>query len=124
MTSVERTLLVVPKVNIYSIPPLVSSRGYRASDWPPEAHIWTGRLRVLISGAQATIALEDAATGELFASCPYDGPRAVEPVTDSSRYFVIRVVNTATSQRAFLGLGFDDRSDAFDLNVVLQDFAR
>jgi len=66
--------------------------------------------------------LEDKGSGELFAACPvdaYPGP-AVEAVTDSSRYFVIRIMDDG-GRSAFIGIGFSDRSDSFDLNVALQD---
>ena len=66
--------------------------------------------------------LEDKGNGELFAACPvdaYPGP-AVEAVTDSSRYFVIRIMDEG-GRSAFIGIGFSDRSDSFDLNVALQD---
>lgn len=60
--------------------------------------------------------------GELFGECPVDSyPGAtVESVTDSSRYFVLRIQDPS-GRSAFLGLGFADRSDSFDLNVSLQD---
>ncbi|NXT67407.1 NECP2 protein, partial [Chaetops frenatus] len=60
--------------------------------------------------------------GELFAQAPveqFPGP-AVEAVTDSSRYFVLRIED-GTGRRAFIGLGFVDRGDSFDFNVALQD---
>ncbi|XP_048672214.1 adaptin ear-binding coat-associated protein 2 isoform X3 [Marmota marmota marmota] len=63
-----------------------------------------------------------ADTGELFAQAPVDQfpGTAVESVTDSSRYFVIRIED-GNGRRAFIGIGFVDRGDAFDFNVALQD---
>lgn len=70
----------------------------------------------------AYIKLEDRTSGELFAQAPVDQfpGTAVESVTDSSRYFVIRIED-GNGRRAFIGLGFGDRGDAFDFNVALQD---
>ena len=61
-------------------------------------------------------------SGEIFGVCPVaHGQRsvAVEPVSDSSRYFVLRLLDKATGRHAFVGLGFSDRSEAFDFNVAL-----
>ncbi|KAL3244225.1 hypothetical protein MRX96_018852 [Rhipicephalus microplus] len=60
--------------------------------------------------------------GELFAKCPIDKYPgiAVEAVMDSSRYFVIRLQDD-NGRAAFIGIGFADRGDSFDLNVALQD---
>ncbi|KAG2441073.1 hypothetical protein HXX76_003926 [Chlamydomonas incerta] len=66
--------------------------------------------------------MEDVNSGELFAVCPVPyGQRnvAVEPVTDSSRYYVLRVEDPTTKRHAFLGMGFDNRTDAFDFNEAL-----
>ena len=71
---------------------------------------------------QVSLKLEDKGNGELFAACPidtYPGP-AIEAVTDSSRYFVIKIMDDG-GRSANIGIGFSDRSDSFDLNVALQD---
>ncbi|KAM7128816.1 adaptin ear-binding coat-associated protein 1 isoform 1-T1 [Ciconia maguari] len=96
--------------------------GIRASDWKLDHPDWTGRLRVTSKGKTAYIKLEDKVSGELFAQAPIDQYPgiAVETVTDSSRYFVIRIQD-GTGRSAFIGIGFTDRGDAFDFNVSLQD---
>lgn len=35
---------------------------------------------------------------------------------------MLKLVNEQTSRNAFVGIGFVDRSDSFDLNVALQDY--
>jgi len=81
---------------------------------------------VLISKGEACSIRLEGATGEVFATCPINGTRtsqSVEGVTDSSRYFVIRVED-GHGHHAFIGMGFTERSDAFDFNVALQDFEK
>ena len=48
---------------------------------------------MVAKGAALTIKLEDKISGELFAACPVDSypGTAVESVSDSARYFVIRI---------------------------------
>nr|XP_060633970.1 adaptin ear-binding coat-associated protein 1 isoform X1 [Anolis sagrei ordinatus] len=118
----ESILCVKPDVSVYRIPPRASNRGYRASDWKLDQPDWTGRLRITSKGKVAYIKLEDKVSGELFAQAPIDQYPgiAVETVTDSSRYFVIRIQD-GNGRSAFIGIGFGDRGDAFDFNVSLQD---
>lgn len=50
-------------------------------------------MKLVSIGKDCIIKLEDKVTGELFAKCPietYPGI-AIESVTDSSRYFVLRI---------------------------------
>jgi adaptin ear-binding coat-associated protein 1/2 len=70
--------------------------------------------------------LENTNNGSLFAMCTVntseEGPKSVEKATDSSRYFVLRIENNGKT--AFIGLGFEERSEAFDFSVALQDFKK
>ncbi|KAK6620310.1 hypothetical protein RUM44_006711 [Polyplax serrata] len=122
MDAYESVLLVKSEVFVFKIPPRSSNRGYRAADWNLQEPQWTGRLRLVSKGKDCVIKLEDKITGELFAKCPieaYPGI-AIEAVSDSSRYFVLRIQDD-NGRSAFIGVGFSDRSDSFDLNVALQD---
>ncbi|XP_068188671.1 adaptin ear-binding coat-associated protein 1 isoform X1 [Antennarius striatus] len=118
----ESILCVKPDVNVYRIPPRASNRSYRAADWKLDAPDWMGRMRITARGKVVFIKLEDKVSGELFAQAPvneYPGV-AVETVSDSSRYFVLRIQDD-NGRSAFIGVGFGDRGDAFDFNVALQD---
>ncbi|KAJ8681677.1 hypothetical protein QAD02_017469 [Eretmocerus hayati] len=103
----ERVLLVKSEVFVFKIPPRSSNRGFSTPVSYKVDH---------------SVKLEDKNTGQLFAKCPIDAYPgiAVEPVTDSSRYFVLRIQDD-NGRSAFIGVGFVDRSDSFDLNVALQD---
>ncbi|KAI0150458.1 hypothetical protein GGR57DRAFT_514380 [Xylariaceae sp. FL1272] len=68
----------------------------------------------------AAVVLEDPKNGQLFAAAPYTTTAVVEPVSDSSRFFALRVQDEA-GRKATLGIGFEERSDAFDFSVALQE---
>lgn len=121
----EQTLLVLNECFVYKIPPRVSAQGYKAGEWGDlEQYMWKGRLRITAVGPQATVILEDTETGKVFASCKVNnddaGPQNIEPVTDSSRYFVLRIED-GRGRHAFIGMGFNERTDALDFKIAIQD---
>jgi hypothetical protein len=94
----------------------------RAKDWSDASHqVWVGKLQVVAKGKVAIIKLISP-DGKEFARAPVrpDGPPAVEKVTDSSRYFVLRIEDPS-GRHAFIGIGFEQRDEAFDFNVALQE---
>ncbi|KAL1987059.1 hypothetical protein VTN96DRAFT_4933 [Rasamsonia emersonii] len=135
--ALQRVLFIARAVHVYALPPLTSMKGYTAADWTtPDPRtgktrqIFTARLRILETAipedddnqrekVKTDILLEDPDSGNLFAAAPYTDPGAVEHVLDSSRFFVLRVVGEG--KKALLGIGFEDRSEAFDFGVALQE---
>lgn len=150
--AIQRVLFSADGVHVYDIPPLSSNKGHLAAQWTaePKRQIFTARLRILEtattktttgSGAdggsstsvgesqqlRADVVLEDSTTGQLFAGAPYTSPRAVEATVDSSRFFAIAVVGqgpAGRTRRAMLGIGFEDRTEAIDFGIALQDAQR
>ncbi|KAF4459966.1 adaptin ear-binding coat-associated 1 [Fusarium albosuccineum] len=129
--AIQRILFVANAVHVYNIPPLASTKGYSASAWTadPKRHIFTARLRVVETAYESPdssnklkvdAVLEDASSGQLFAAAPYTAPGVVEPVLDSSRFFAL-TVRDPQGRRAVLGIGFEERSEAFDLSIALQE---
>jgi hypothetical protein len=134
--AIQRILFFANKVHIYNIPPLTSMKGHTAASWTadPSRQIFTARLRIVEtsfdsasandeSNLKVDVVLEDPSNGQLFAAAPYTDRAAVEPVLDSSRFFAL-TVRDPQGRKAVLGIGFEDRSDAFDLGVALQEARR
>lgn len=117
----EYTLLNKRDAKVYKIPPAAGASGHKAGDWA-EA-VWRGNVRIIGKGKDLTIKLLHNDTGNLFAQCVIpngDHEKFVEKVIDSSRYWVLKIMNG--SRHAFIGFGFSERNDAFDFSCCLQDF--
>jgi hypothetical protein len=135
--AIQRILYITPKLHIYAIPPITSNKGFNAASWTtdPKSQIFTARLRIIETAipkkggpdagedVSVTILLEDPSTGALFAAAPYTHPSTVEQASDSSRFFAVRVVGDG-GRKATLGRGFEERPEAFDFGVALQDARR
>jgi len=120
MDNIQRTLCTIPKVYCFKCPPLKGGQGYKAKEWD-QTPIWVGRLRIVAQGKHCAINLEHADKPGLFATCPVKSTKTVEQVTDSSRYFVLRI-QSAGGLAANVGIGFDERIQAFDFKASIQDF--
>ncbi|KAI4256536.1 MAG: hypothetical protein L6R42_006162 [Xanthoria sp. 1 TBL-2021] len=144
--TIQRVLFLCPTVHIYTVPPLTSTKGYTTTGWSPllaptasnpTPTAITTRLRVLetssstpattsssasseFNNIKTTILLEDPTSGDLFAAAPYTTPATVEAVLDSARFFAVRVEGEG-GRKAVLGIGFEDRSEAIDFGICLQE---
>ncbi|KAK7040930.1 hypothetical protein VNI00_009526 [Paramarasmius palmivorus] len=123
-SEVESVLHIAREVSVYKVPGLKVNEGYRAQDWGDlAAPLWKGRMRIIEKSTGVSILLEDGQTGELFARAEYDPAKpCIEAVLDSSRYFVVRIEDSG--KKAYIGLGFAERTDSFDFNVALQDYTK
>ncbi|ESK94156.1 adaptin ear-binding coat-associated protein 1 [Moniliophthora roreri MCA 2997] len=123
-SEVESVLHIAREVSVYKVPGLKVNEGYRAQDWGDlAAPLWKGRMRIIEKSTGVSILLEDSQTGAMFARAEYDPAKpCVEAVLDSSRYFVVRVEDSG--KKAYIGLGFAERTDSFDFNVALQDYTK
>ncbi|XP_076941314.1 uncharacterized protein At1g03900 [Bidens hawaiensis] len=121
----ELVLFQVSECYVYLIPPRKTAASYRADEWDINKWAWEGTLKVVSKGEECVIKLEDKTTGELYARAFLrDGePHPVEPVIDSSRYFVLRVEENIGGRlrHAFIGIGFRERPQAYDFQAALHD---
>ena len=67
-TDTEVLLWTCQEMYVYQIPPLKNESGHRANDWNVEKWLWSGRLRLMSKGTMLKVLLEDATSGELFAT--------------------------------------------------------
>ncbi|KAF3026882.1 hypothetical protein G7054_g5769 [Neopestalotiopsis clavispora] len=130
--SLQRVLFITNTVHVYNIPPMVPGKGHVAATWTADGNkrqIFTARLRVIETSTpqpdgsetvKTDIVLEDGKTGQLFAAAPYTTQAVVESVSDSSRFFALRVQDEA-GRKASLGIGFEERTESFDFGVSLQE---
>jgi len=137
---IEQIVLNVSECFVYKVPPLRTASGHRAEDWGLANPLFTGFLRVTQADTKLKItvyAYRDptkllASEDNLakFAECPIEVPPKgditpfVDAVIDSSRYYVLRIKDPASTRTTLLGVGFRERETAFDLKNVLNEYVR
>eukprot|EP00568_Trieres_chinensis_P003343 CAMPEP_0183297314 /NCGR_PEP_ID=MMETSP0160_2-20130417/4640_1 /TAXON_ID=2839 ORGANISM="Odontella Sinensis, Strain Grunow 1884" /NCGR_SAMPLE_ID=MMETSP0160_2 /ASSEMBLY_ACC=CAM_ASM_000250 /LENGTH=274 /DNA_ID=CAMNT_0025459111 /DNA_START=206 /DNA_END=1030 /DNA_ORIENTATION=- len=118
---IERVRATIKNAHVFKLPPRQTvSVGWRGADWKEK--VWQGTVKVVERGDMTAILLVDRTKGSIFAVCPVrEG--AIDRCVDSSRYFVLRIEN-ASGRHMFIGVAFNERSDAFDFNAALEDSRR
>lgn len=119
---IECVLLNKRQVFAYKIPPASSAQGHKADDWGKD-YIWRGRIQIVGQGKNMAIKLLDSDNGKLFARCDIPNgelDKFVSRTIDSSRFFVLKISNQG--KHVFIGIGFEERNDAFDFNATMTDF--
>ncbi|CAM9768429.1 unnamed protein product [Discosporangium mesarthrocarpum] len=115
---IEQPLLTIKEAFIYRVPPLRAASGHRAEEWNLANPVFTGMVKLAQVDDACCIRLlrpppdgELGADATLFAECAIrlGAGRTlqsyVEPVMDSSRYFVLRCEDEASRRHAYVGIG-------------------
>ncbi|NXL23293.1 NECP2 protein, partial [Setophaga kirtlandii] len=112
----ESVLCVKPAVLVYRVPPRASNRGYRWGPRPP-----AGCQRLLAWGGLAPSLR--GLWGPLLMRCAgFVTPREeLRGCPGAAQGLWVAQGQHRDCRRAFIGVGFVDRGDAFDFNVALQD---
>ncbi|KAG7374863.1 DUF1681 domain containing protein [Nitzschia inconspicua] len=129
----RQTLMTHDECFVYKVPPLATASGYRANEWNLAQPLQTCGFQVERRDNDLYLLFTLENHTKLFAvSKITDGEnvqRSVEPVLDSSRYFVTKISQQQQQQQsnnrtALLGFGFRDRDVAIDLLGNLQQFQK
>ncbi|KAL0229885.1 hypothetical protein PCE1_003449 [Barthelona sp. PCE] len=96
--------------------------GHSCSGWEPN-FVSFATVSVVLIDEDIFIRLNDPESKELLAEAPVTHPIniCVERVIDSSRFYVLRIVDRASSRHAYVGLGFADRSASFEFMATITD---
>ncbi|KAK9838777.1 hypothetical protein WJX74_003226 [Apatococcus lobatus] len=112
---------------VYQVPP-AGTIGHRAETWNVDKWLQEVSVQVVTHQDDCWVRLLDFTTGELFADCPIPNDKplqtAVDAVVDSSRYFVLRLVDQDSGRHAFMGLGFREREQASNFNTALYEHSQ
>jgi hypothetical protein len=128
----EQCLITIRVCYLYALPNGFSTNGYYARQWNLPNPIFTGNVQVFANSLDELQLRISSREGELFVVSGVihlkeiaNGEKSleyyIEAVKDSSRYYVIRVEDSSSGKKAYLGLGFHDRADSFNFNTAIMD---
>ena len=100
---IVQTLCAIQTCFVFKIPPRLHADSHRAAGLKEQ--VWTGRLTVQgvkKEGSEERCFIKlISPNGSTFAVCPYKDKNSVEKVTDSSRYFCLRIEKYAGQARIY-----------------------
>ncbi|GAB5363266.1 hypothetical protein AAMO2058_000868900 [Amorphochlora amoebiformis] len=129
--ALESTLLRLDTCKVYKLPPLRGAKGHTAKEWNIPNPLKEVKLHVI--GVEDDLYLRLITNeGKLFAqSVKIDGRKIakgekfldyyLDKVTDSSRFFVLKIKHTKSKRVISIGIGFRDRSSPTSLNASIDD---
>ena len=146
---IERVRLRITNAHVFKLPPKPTSGGWRGAEWRDKA--WQGTLKVVErhngrrrrDDSTLVLLVDSKDERNIFAICPIvhdvgrenttttnnngggsNAGNGVDRCIDSSRYFVLRILNVQNGRHMYIGLAFNERNDAFDFNTSLEDSRR
>lgn len=123
----EQTVCHCHQAFAYKVPPSININDFKCADWPSEAVIFQGDLKVITKGEACFVALCNPDTGAEASRFNIEFKGAIpviEKASDSSRYFILIVRDPTGTRMAYIGLGFAEREAAFDFKVALTDHGK
>uniref|UniRef100_A0A7S4DP43 NECAP PHear domain-containing protein n=1 Tax=Lotharella globosa TaxID=91324 RepID=A0A7S4DP43_9EUKA len=131
MSSVEATVLRIDRCKVYRLPPMSGAKGYMAKEWDVNNPMAEVKLNLTTLNDDMFFKFVTK-EGKLFAkSIKLDGRLVasgdkmleyyIDKVSDSSRFFVVKIQNPRTKKVLPIGIGFSDRENAMSLNASIDD---
>ena len=100
------------------------SGDYLADSWLPAHFLAEVRGEILAQESCTRIVMRNAENGELFAECAVDDDSSMVDTVDSSRYVVMKIRDEKSGRTALLGMGFKERTAAYDFKTTIRDNQR
>ncbi|KAH0570216.1 hypothetical protein SS50377_28191 [Spironucleus salmonicida] len=122
----EQTVAILKDSFAYRIAPTLNIDNFTCESWPQDWLIFRGQMKIVTTDTQCfVILLNPDNTEQTRFPVQYRGSIPVlNQASDSSRYFVLVVMDPTGTRQAFVGIGFADRETAFDFKVQLADFGK
>ncbi|ELP92664.1 adaptin ear-binding coat-associated protein, putative [Entamoeba invadens IP1] len=90
-----------------------------AGEWKQDDFMWKGDCQVVKRDTKLRVIFSDKSGVPFCFSEISTG--AVEPVNDSSRFFIVNVTETNGGRKAIIGAGFSERGDAMEFKEAIEE---